>query len=178
MNWSSSYASLKAKHQLPQRCNVWHRLAMRSTSSGQSIYVYGTVQQQIEKWHNTVSSSFHLIGKLQLSVCPLCATHSCLPDRGCHLQFSNANRCNLRTNKVPCMVSPSMPIRCFFAISITTMYNACHLHASKVQCMPSHCQQETPAISMVLCLPFSGLQETLHAISMPTRGPASLYSSC
>jgi hypothetical protein len=79
----------------------------------------------------------------------------------------------------------SMSTRCFF----------CHLHSNKVQCMSSPCQQGTmhaiamaardPAISMLLCLPFSDLQETLHAISMPTRDPASyilraneIYPAC
>jgi len=82
---------------------------------------------------------------------------------------------------------PSMPAPCrpdaLSAISIPKRYSACHLHASKVQCMPSQCQQETlpsPCCSVCHsqayrnpCMPFPCQQETLQAIFFVlTRYPA------
>ncbi len=87
------------------------------------------------------------------------------------------------------MPSPCRP-DALSAISIPTRYSACHLHTSKVQCMLSTCQKETPAAYATLpaipqayripFIPYPCQQETLqaifvpdtlHAVSMPTRYP-------
>ncbi len=123
-----------------------------------------TVQQQIEKWHSTVSPSLQLIAKLQQVSLDHCVLHM-------HVCLTRE-----------AISSSPMPTD---AISMPTRYPACYRNANKIPCMLSPCQGTQRDVTMpirdpechlhadqMLFLPSSFQQETLHVISMPR------YNAC